>query len=209
MNPLASQKAEEARSGRNGTVLLVANYRPEVGFAWWLMEHFWVRIGRLAEEYGMSAVLAFPVDGPDLERLQSLVREADLRDCFRFAGKRNDVTDILCSSDIALHLSKGEAFSLAILEYMNAGLVTFVPDIPSVCQAIEGGQNGIIYPYGDVDSLLAKFVKLVDDSSLRTMIGQRARRSVRENFSRAAMGDAFDEQMVAVMKQAASRPIAR
>lgn len=46
-----------------GRVLMVANYAPDVGFAWWLMEAFWIRFAELAAEREMEAVIAYPVDG--------------------------------------------------------------------------------------------------------------------------------------------------
>ena len=41
-------------------ILLVANYPSDVGYAWWMMENFWVQISRYAEESKMECFLCFP-----------------------------------------------------------------------------------------------------------------------------------------------------
>ena len=44
----------------SGTILLVANYESDVGYAWWLMENFWVEIADMARRQGRRCVLAYP-----------------------------------------------------------------------------------------------------------------------------------------------------
>lgn len=43
-----------------GNVLLVSNYPSDVGYAWWLMEHFWTLIAEHFESQGCKAYLAYP-----------------------------------------------------------------------------------------------------------------------------------------------------
>lgn len=144
-------------------------------------------------------------DGPDLARLQELVKSAGLEPWFIFAGRRSDVARILCSSNIAIHPSQGEAFSLAILEYMNASLVTFVPDLPSVCQAITHGETGFIYPDGTTTRLLDDLVAACDSTALRSTIGASAHDAVRLHYSMDQMDRSFDQHM-SRMFESAVRP---
>ena len=61
--------------------------------------------------------------------------------------------DILPSCHIGLHAAAGEVgYSLSILEFMSAGLITLVPDLPSTSQAIEHGVNGYVYAARDLNS---------------------------------------------------------
>lgn len=52
------------RGGRSvrasGNFLAAANWPSDVGYAWWLMENFWVQISHLAEARGAVCHLAFP-----------------------------------------------------------------------------------------------------------------------------------------------------
>ncbi len=43
-----------------GNILLVSNYSSDVGYAWWLMEHFWVLLACHFERQGSRAFLAYP-----------------------------------------------------------------------------------------------------------------------------------------------------
>lgn len=130
-------------------------------------------------------------DGPDLDRLKAMVNRYGVSDHFIFAGRREDVPELLASADFALHPAQGEAFSLAILEYMRASLVVLVPDIPSVSQAITHGDTGLIYPDGDVDSAARMLLTLTRDATQRGRLGRAAAQRVREAYSFSAMEDQF------------------
>lgn len=154
---------------------------------------------RYVHQFGRSDVVFLHCgDGPDLPRLQALAEEARVQDSVVFAGKRSDVASILCSSDFALHPSQGEAFSLAILEYMNAGLVTFVPNLPSVCQAITHDVTGVIYPDLDADYVVRRLVELGANDAMRLGIGRNAQSEIVERFSAAQMNEAFDFHMASM-----------
>ena len=88
-------------------------------------------------------------DGPAMSDLKQQIRNLKLENIVRLAGYRNDVRDILCMSDIAMHAALGEGFSLSIIEYMSAGLPVLVPDIASVSQAITHNKTGLIYKKDD------------------------------------------------------------
>jgi glycosyltransferase involved in cell wall biosynthesis len=130
-------------------------------------------------------------DGPELEALRGASQAAGLGDRLHFAGRRSDVRQILCSADVALHPAKGEAFSLAILEYMSAGLAVLVPDIPTVRQAVDPDRTGLVYPDGDVEAVLGMLRRLAASDDLRSRLGRAAATEVQVRFSLAAMNAAF------------------
>ena len=41
-------------------ILFVANWKSDVGYAWWLMENFWVQLSRLAQQKHMKSHLIYP-----------------------------------------------------------------------------------------------------------------------------------------------------
>jgi glycosyltransferase involved in cell wall biosynthesis len=131
-------------------------------------------------------------DGPDLDRLIAVASEAGVLSHFSFAGRRTDIRSLLRSADIALHPSQGEAFSLATLEYMSAGLALIVPDIPSVSQAVEHGTTGLIYPDRDAQAASDLICHLADNETERLRIGVAASRSVSMDYSLDGMTQAFD-----------------
>jgi glycosyltransferase involved in cell wall biosynthesis len=130
-------------------------------------------------------------DGPDMPRLRALARQKGLEGRFIFAGNRSDVDKILCSSHIAVHAAQGEAFSLAVLEYMSAGLAVLVPDIPSVSQAVRHGVSGIIYRDGDSEGVAEELSRLIAEPARREALGGAARAEVIERYSFTQMNEAF------------------
>jgi glycosyltransferase involved in cell wall biosynthesis len=122
-------------------------------------------------------------DGPEMARLREKVRIPGLEKTVRLLGFRNDVRDLLCISDIAMHASLGEAFSLSIIEYMSAGLPVLVPDIPSVKQAIRDDINGFVYPKDDSDAVAAYIIDLAKDSRRRIAMGKAAKHDADTRYS--------------------------
>ena len=149
---------------------------------------------RTVKEFGREDIcFVYFGDGPALPDLQRLAKIRGLSEAnFRFAGNRTTVRDLLCGCDIALHAAKGEGFSLAILEYMSAGLAVLVPDRPSVCQAIDHDRTGWIYPAGDVSAATDALLELASESERRSLMGLAAQEKVRLFYHQERMGRDFD-----------------
>jgi glycosyltransferase involved in cell wall biosynthesis len=155
---------------------------------------FIIEVARICRSRGLEDLYFLHCgDGPDLERFQELAEAAGVADRVRFAGRRTDVEGILCSADFALHPSRGEAFSLSVIEYMRAGLVLLVPDIPSVAQAVDDGQTGIVYPDGDAEAVARQLSELMAAPERCQRIGQAARAAVVERYSSTQMMAQFDD----------------
>ena len=123
-------------------------------------------------------------DGPALEDLRAQARSATVLDTTFFSlGRRGDVRALLCGCDVAVHAAWGEGFSLAILEYMSAGLATLVPDIPSVKQAIDHDRTGRVYATDDTDVLVAELIRLADDRAEVARLGEAARAEVLASYT--------------------------
>jgi glycosyltransferase involved in cell wall biosynthesis len=135
-------------------------------------------------------------DGPDLPAFEQMIRDAGISDSFRFLGRRDDVREILCAADIAMHPSRSEAMSLAILEFLCAGLAVVTSDLPSVSTAIVRGVTGLTYKFEDLPDAVATLRRLVEDPSLRATLGAAAAASCREKYSLDVMNRAFRETVV-------------
>lgn len=135
-------------------------------------------------------------DGPHLEEFQQLARQLGITNQVTFAGRRQDVPQLLEDCDIAIHPSQGEVgYSLSILEYMRAGLPVLVPNNPSVCGATRHGQTGLIYRDGDLESACTALVQLLDQPKWRQQLGEQARNEVARHYTlsstHAALLEAF------------------
>lgn len=119
-------------------------------------------------------------DGPDLEEFRHMAENLGIANHVTFAGKRSDAKDLLHCCYMAVHPSFGEAFSLAILEIMQAGLPLLVPDNPSVSGATD--QNtGIIY--SNSTSMTSGFEKILGTPDSAKKMGATAQEKVKMKYS--------------------------
>lgn len=120
-------------------------------------------------------------DGPDFELLKDKVTTEELNEFVHLLGFRDDVADLLGASDFAVHAALGEGFSLAILEYMSAGLPPFLPDIPSVKQAITHQETGVVYK--NSEDLVEKIQAVLGESNKLQRLGAAAKKKVNEDYT--------------------------
>lgn len=130
-------------------------------------------------------------DGPEIDRFREMAKGFGLDNHFVLAGRRSDVTSLLSSCSMAVHASHGEAFSLAILEFMAAGLPAVVPDHCGNGEAIEHGESGLLYTPGNLEQATEWILRLADDRRLREQIGARAAERAKSEFSLPVMNEHF------------------
>lgn len=133
---------------------------------------------------GHKLHFVFCGDGPDLEELKGMAIRLEIEDRITFAGRRNDVPQLLRQCDFAIHPSLGEVgYSLSILEYMQAGLPALVPNNPSVCAATTHEETGLIYENGSEEALVAAIIRLLDNPEDRVRMGKNAAQVVDQQFN--------------------------
>ncbi|MGD0443656.1 MAG: glycosyltransferase family 4 protein [Edaphobacter sp.] len=163
-------------------------------------------VGRLGHEKGVdiflraaalvlkdypSAKFVVAGDGPDLEKLQLLIDELELRESVSMLGRRDDMPSVYASLDILVSSSRLEGLPMTILEGMASGLplvATPVGDVPTV---VLDGRTGLLVPSEDVESLASGIVKLLRDPALRKCLGTAARKLIEDEFSAARMTDDY------------------
>jgi glycosyltransferase involved in cell wall biosynthesis len=122
-------------------------------------------------------------DGPDLGDFQRQINNMHVKNYFTFTGKRSDIREILPSCHIGFHAAKGEVgYSLSILEYMSAGLVTVVPDGPSTSLATTNMENGILYKPRNLASA-TDAIRLALDPHLADHISKKGILSVKNDYN--------------------------
>jgi len=121
-------------------------------------------------------------DGPNLQDFKNEANLYGLKNKFIFAGQRDDVRRLLQSCHIGIQASKGEAFSLSILEYMSAGLATVVPDHCGNREAITNSENGVLYTPGDLESIVDILRDLMNNQEKRQLLGKCAISTIKDKF---------------------------
>lgn len=138
-------------------------------------------------------------DGPDLAMFEKMAADLDIANYVSFIGKSNSVRQEIVNSDIAFHPSRGEALSLAILEYMRERLPILVSDNPSVCSILENDKTASIYRENDIHSAAEKLKALIEDKNKRRILGENAQIAQKAQFTENKMYDTFEKVLEKIL----------
>jgi glycosyltransferase involved in cell wall biosynthesis len=119
-------------------------------------------------------------DGHFAEQCRDEATGLDLQDVTFWGGVPDDEMVRLLQSAHVLVLpsvTRSEAFGIALLEGMSAGLVPVASHLPGVADLV--GNEGFTFPPGDPRALHEILIRLRDDSSLRVHIANLAQAKAR------------------------------
>ncbi len=120
--------------------------------------------------------LLFAGDGPLRAQIQDRAASRHIPDV-HVTGFLNQtkVVEAYASADVLVLPSASESWGLVINEAMNFGLPVIASDrVGAVHDLVIHGDNGFVFPSGDVDALSAALSTLVQDSDRRTAMGRRS-----------------------------------
>ncbi len=126
-------------------------------------------------------------EGPDRDKLESLIDELKLRGSVSMLGRRNDMPSVYASLDIMVSSSRQEGLPMAILEGMASSLpliATRVGDVPTV---VLDGQTGVVVPPENAALLASAIVSLLRNPAQRKRLGAAARKLIEDEFSAERM----------------------
>lgn len=85
------------------------------------------------------------------------------------------------AADVYVSTSRTDGSSVSLLEAMGCGLPVVVSDIPANREWVNHGENGLLFPVGDVEALAARLEDVLSLSpEARAMMGRVGRRYVVE-----------------------------
>jgi len=149
-------------------------------------------LGRLSEEKGYdllmrafagvncsNALLRIVGDGPERARLEALRSELGFGTRVELPGATSTPSEELLSASVFVLSSRFEGSPNALLEAMACGVACVSFDCRTgPRELIRHGENGLLVPPGDVEGLTRAIQQVVDDASLRELLGRNARKSV-------------------------------
>jgi glycosyltransferase involved in cell wall biosynthesis len=107
-----------------------------------------------------------------------------------FAGRRDDVDDMLAAADaVAVPSRWEEAFSLVLAEAAATGIPTVASRIGGIPEVVSDGRTGILVEPGDAGSLARALVDLADREPDRVAMGREARERAERLFGLDGMID--------------------
>ncbi|HJU88580.1 MAG TPA: glycosyltransferase [Gemmatimonadaceae bacterium] len=134
-------------------------------------------------------------EGNALGPLENLARTLGIDTRVHFAGRREDVGNILTALDLFVISSDKEGLSNAMLEALSLGVPVVSTDVSGAREALEpmrdGTAPGEIVPF-EPKALAAAIRRILDDPSLRARMSQAAARRARERFDFDRMLDEWE-----------------
>lgn len=112
--------------------------------------------------------------------LSELAEKHGIKDRVHLPGFRNDVFDLLKSSDIFCFPSTREGMPLALMEAMAAGLPAVVSNVRGNRDLIAPGKGGFLYSSNDSDGFAEGIKTLIDDPSLRRKMGNYNKEQIKK-----------------------------
>lgn len=117
----------------------------------------------------IPAKLLMVGDGPDRWETEQLVKKLGISGKVIFFGNSNEVTRILCYSDVFLLPSETESFGLAALEAMAAETAVISTNTGGLPEVNVDGETGYLSEIGDVDDMASNALKILKNED--TLIG--------------------------------------
>ena len=126
-------------------------------------------------------------DGELHEELQEYVILNNLDEHVRFLGWHDDALEIIFISDVILQPSRNEAVGRTLIEAQLLGVPVVASRVGGIPEIILEGKTGDLFSLGDMNDLISKLNKLLDDEGYRSQISVEAKKWAEENFSAEVM----------------------
>ncbi len=126
-------------------------------------------------------------EGPERRKVGDLAREFECAHLVHFAGHREDVPELLATTDVFWIASDFEGQSNAVMEAMAAGKPVVASEIPANRELVVDGETGYLVPVGDATAFAQWTDRLLADPEAARRMGEAGRERMRSDFSVEAM----------------------
>lgn len=159
-------------------------------------------VGRLVAQKGLiyflqaarEVLLEFPNvifvvvgDGPDREKLEYMVRDLAIEKNVIFTGQCTDMREAYASMDVFVLASIDEGMPMAILEALASKRPVVATSVGAIPRLIIPEKTGLLVAPRDVQALKLAILKLLNDSSLRSQLGNAGEALVKRSHSNDLM----------------------
>src|SRR2546421_1289377 len=122
-------------------------------------------------------------DGNNRRELNELIKNCGLADRVTLIESDIDVPSFLNTLDVFVSASHSEAFGLAIVEAMAAGVPVVATMTAGAAEIIEDEKTGLLAPIGEPRQLAQKINSLLNDWPKRASLANNARQMASEHFA--------------------------
>ena len=116
------------------------------------------------------------------DRLKRLAQELKIADRVHIVGFQDPVQPFLACLDLYVHPALMEGFGIAVVEAMAMGKAVVATTTGGLPEVVANGETGLLVPPGDVESLAATVVSLLEDRARREHMGRNGMVRAQERF---------------------------
>ena len=142
---------------------------------------------RVVAEAGAVLLLVGEPWSGQPEGLREQARRLGIGDRVFFAGRREDVRDLVAASDVCVTSSVGsEENSRAVGEYMASGRPVVATEVGVIPELVVDGETGYVVPPREPGRMADAILRVLGDRELAARMGNEGRRVADEALSPAA-----------------------
>jgi len=143
-------------------------------------------------------------DGPDRSAAEYLALRLGIADRIHFLGKQDNVNELLPLADLMLMPSEMESFGLAALEAMACSVPTIATRVGGVPELIDDGENGLLFPIGDVEAMAGAAIDLLGDQPRLQTMSSVARKTASDRFCSSRIIPLYEQYYERVLERSGS-----
>ena len=130
-------------------------------------------------------------DGELRGELAAVASRLGLTGAVWFLGYRNDIANVLASSDVVVCASSYESFPRCVLEALSLGRPVVATAVGGLPEIISDGETGMLVPPGDPEAMAAAIVRLLGDREVAQSLGTAGRKLIGERYTVEAQASAM------------------
>jgi len=161
---------------------------------------YMVEIARRTWEKNINVRFELAGDGPEREKILSMIRKYELDSVFTVKGFVDNMVNFYQGLDLYINTSLHEGFPMSILEAMAHRLPVIAPNTGGINELLIDGIHGYLVEGRDPDVFAGKCLQLYEDVALRRKMGSAARDRVLRDFSSEKMAQEYYDLYQNVMK---------
>lgn len=131
-------------------------------------------------------------DGGALPAVIESIGRLHLEDRVFVLGERQDIDEILLTSDVLAHPAVADPFPVVVLEAMRAALPVVATRSGGCEQLVADGETGFLVPVGAAAALAEGICRLLDDPVRGREMGRRGRQRLAEFFPYRAAIEGYE-----------------
>jgi glycosyltransferase involved in cell wall biosynthesis len=122
-------------------------------------------------------------DGEKRKELEDLINKLNLNDNVIFAGRRNDIPEILASLDLFVLSSVSEGLGRSIIEAMAMQKAVVATNVGGIPEVVNHNVSGILVPAKNIDALAEAIIDLIKNKDKAFKMGIVGREIAEAKFN--------------------------